>query len=124
MTTPISDEQLAEIERDILAQAQIMSGQCEGGVWLRGGDCPKCQATHHDRCQFPLPQSYAIPSNVEALIARLRAAEAELSLWRPIMDEVERRAEKEWCLQDKCDFTVTIQYDDYVDIDAAMEHTP
>ncbi|HCT4762142.1 TPA: hypothetical protein OTY55_000306 [Pseudomonas aeruginosa] len=124
MTTPISDEQLAEIERDILAQAQIMSGQCEGGVWLRGGDCPKCQATRHDRCQFPLPQSYAIPSNVEALIARLRAAEAELSLWRPIMDEVERRAEKEWCLQDKRDFTVTIQYDDYVDIDAAMERTP
>ncbi|HEP9454467.1 TPA: hypothetical protein VDV69_006243 [Pseudomonas aeruginosa] len=124
MTTPISDEQLAEIERDILAQAQIMSGQCEGGVWLRGGDCPKCQATRHDRCQFPLSQSYAIPSNVEALIARLRAAEAELSLWRPIMDEVERRAEKEWCLQDKRDFTVTIQYDDYVDIDAAMERTP
>ncbi|EOZ3002133.1 hypothetical protein ACQQ4Q_005926 [Pseudomonas aeruginosa] len=78
MTTPISDEQLAEIERDILAQAQIMSGQCEGGVWLRGGDCPKCQATRHDRCQFPLSQSYAIPSNVEALIARLRAAEADV----------------------------------------------
>ncbi|HHX6500969.1 TPA: hypothetical protein ACVGJ1_002842 [Pseudomonas aeruginosa] len=58
------------------------------------------------------------------IIARLRAAEAELSLWRPIMDEVERRAEKEWCLQDKRDFTVTIQYDDYVDIDAAMERTP
>ncbi|HEJ4088293.1 TPA: hypothetical protein SL493_005162, partial [Pseudomonas aeruginosa] len=72
------DEQLAKIERDILAQAQIMSGQCEGGVWLRGGDCPKCQATRHDRCQFPLPQSYAIPSNVEALIARLRAAEADV----------------------------------------------
>lgn len=124
MTTPISDEQLAEIERDILAQAQIMSGQCEGGVWLRGGDCPKCQATRHDRCQFPLSQSYAIPSNVEALIARLRAAEAELSLWRPIMDEVERRAEKEWCLQDKRDFTVTIQYDEYVAIDSAMESTP
>ncbi|HCI1953202.1 TPA: hypothetical protein NOE94_005897 [Pseudomonas aeruginosa] len=78
MTTPISDEQLAKIERDILAQAQIMSGQCEGGVWLRGGDCPKCQATRHDRCQFPLPRSYAIPSNVEALIARLRAAEADV----------------------------------------------
>ncbi|EPJ7991113.1 hypothetical protein [Pseudomonas aeruginosa] len=61
---------------------------------------------------------------LRGLIARLRAAEAELSLWRPIMDEVERRAEKEWCLQDKRDFTVTIQYDDYVDIDAAMERTP
>ncbi len=63
-------------------------------------------------------------SELRGLIASLRAAEAELSLWRPIMDEVERRAEKEWCLQDKRDFTVTIQYDDYVDIDAAMERTP
>ncbi|AVJ99699.1 hypothetical protein [Pseudomonas aeruginosa] len=63
-------------------------------------------------------------SDLRGLIARLRAAEAELSLWRPIMDEVERRAEKEWCLQDKSDFTVTIQYDDYVAIDSAMESTP
>ncbi|MBN0817531.1 hypothetical protein JTM12_36155, partial [Pseudomonas aeruginosa] len=58
----------------------------------------------------------SIPCPISALYQlaeRLRAAEAELSLWRPIMDEVERRAEKEWCLQDKRDFTVTIQYDDY-----------
>ncbi|MCS7816588.1 hypothetical protein N0387_31380 [Pseudomonas aeruginosa] len=92
MTTPISDEQLAEIEeiafRDTATRVTVKASE------LRG------------------------------LIARLRAAEAELSLWRPIMDEVERRAEKEWCLQDKRDFTVTIQYDDYVDIDAAMESTP
>ncbi|HHK3939721.1 TPA: hypothetical protein ACQSRZ_004995 [Pseudomonas aeruginosa] len=92
MTTPISDEQLAEIEeiafRDTATRVTVKASE------LRG------------------------------LIARLRAAEAELSLWRPIMDEVERRAEKEWCLQDKRDFTVTIQYDDYVDIDAAMERTP
>ncbi|HGN4787831.1 TPA: hypothetical protein ACKTE9_001488 [Pseudomonas aeruginosa] len=69
----------------------------------------------------------SIPCPISALYQlaeRLRAAEAELSLWRPIMDEVERRAEKEWCLQDKRDFTVTIQYDDYVAIDSAMESTP
>ncbi|HGM6917664.1 TPA: hypothetical protein ACKQDM_005622 [Pseudomonas aeruginosa] len=69
----------------------------------------------------------SIPCPISALYQlaeRLRAAEAELSLWRPIMDEVERRAEKEWCLQDKNDFTVTIQYDDYVAIDSAMESTP
>ncbi|HFQ6219684.1 TPA: hypothetical protein ACHSDZ_004048 [Pseudomonas aeruginosa] len=69
----------------------------------------------------------SIPCPISALYQlaeRLRAAEAELSLWRPIMDEVERRAEKEWCLQDKRDFTVTIQYDDYVAIDSAMERTP
>ncbi len=88
MTTPISDEQLAE-----LADGCIDSIPC------------------------PISALYE-------LAERLIAAEAELSLWRPIMDEVERRAEKEWCLQDKCDFTVTIQYDDYVDIDAAMERTP
>ncbi|KSD75806.1 hypothetical protein AO910_13375 [Pseudomonas aeruginosa] len=69
----------------------------------------------------------SIPCPISALYQlaeRLRAAEAEISLWRPIMDEVERRAEKEWCLQDKRDFTVTIQYDDYVAIDSAMESTP
>ncbi|HHJ1495622.1 TPA: hypothetical protein ACQGQ1_000956 [Pseudomonas aeruginosa] len=88
MTTPISDEKLAE-----LADGCIDSIPC------------------------PISELYE-------LAERLIAAEAELSLWRPIMNEVERRAEKEWCLQDKRDFTVTIQYDDYVDIDAAMERTP
>ncbi|HEP7878031.1 TPA: hypothetical protein VDT20_005738 [Pseudomonas aeruginosa] len=88
MTTPISDEQLAELA---------------------------------DGCMDSIPCPI---SALYELAERLIAAEAELSLWRPIMDEVERRAEKEWCLQDKRDFTVTIQYDDYVDIDAAMERTP
>ncbi|HBO7192929.1 hypothetical protein [Pseudomonas aeruginosa] len=95
MTTPISDEQLAELE-----------GYSQHPAFLGDED------------------SAITMGELRGLIARLRAAEAELSLWRPIMDEVERRAEKEWCLQDKRDFTVTIQYDDYVDIDAAMEHTP
>lgn len=105
MTTPIvqsiSDEQLAELDE--------LTAKLTGDWWV------------------DWDSSYAVtasPSNIQSLIARLRAAEAELSLWRPIMDEVERRAEKEWCLQDKRDFTVTIQYDDYVDIDAAMERTP
>ncbi|MBX5587496.1 hypothetical protein OLM90_17090 [Pseudomonas aeruginosa] len=95
MTTPISDEQLAELE-----------GYSQHPAFLGDED------------------SAITMGELRGLIARLRAAEAELSLWRPIMDEVERRAEKEWCLQDKCDFTVTIQYDDYVAIDAAMERTP
>ncbi|HCF0038566.1 hypothetical protein [Pseudomonas aeruginosa] len=105
MTNPIvqsiSDEQLAELDE--------LTAKLTGDWWV------------------DWDSSYALtasPSNIQSLIARLRAAEAELSLWRPIMDEVERRAEKEWCLQDKRDFTVTIQYDDYVDIDAAMERTP
>ncbi|HEJ5756820.1 TPA: hypothetical protein SL756_004029 [Pseudomonas aeruginosa] len=99
---PISDEQLAELE-------EVVVRLTHGDWWVDWNG------------------SYieiASPSNIKSLIARLRAAEAELSLWRPIMDEVERRAEKEWCLQDKRDFTVIIQYDDYVAIDSAMESTP
>ncbi|HBP6099347.1 TPA: hypothetical protein L6A16_26700 [Pseudomonas aeruginosa] len=91
---PISDEQLAEVERLIFQR----------------------EPSYENR--------KIMNATISAIIARLRAAEAELSLWRPIMDEVERRAEKEWCLQDKRDFTVTIQYDDYVAIDSAMESTP
>ncbi|HBO4892789.1 TPA: hypothetical protein L4V44_002656 [Pseudomonas aeruginosa] len=130
MTTPISDDELAEIERDILAQAQIMSGQCEGGVWLRGGDCPKCQATRHDRCQFPLPQSYAIPSNVEALIARLRAAEADAKRYRWLRDSGRLLGDS---MNSHADyfFVVTADGEDVMwfeqldsAIDAAMERTP
>ncbi|HFH2921532.1 hypothetical protein [Pseudomonas aeruginosa] len=92
---PISDEELAELE-----------GYSQHTAYLGDEDAAITMG------------------ELRGLIARLRAAEAELSLWRPIMDEVERRAEKEWCLQDKRDFTVTIQYDDYVAIDSAMESTP
>ncbi|EPM0008978.1 hypothetical protein N1H70_000051 [Pseudomonas aeruginosa] len=92
---PISDEELAELEG--YSQHDAFLGDEDAAITM---------------------------GELRGLIARLRAAEAELSLWRPIMDEVERRAEKEWCLQDKSDFTVTIQYDDYVAIDSAMESTP
>ncbi|HHG5663713.1 TPA: hypothetical protein ACPWRN_005409 [Pseudomonas aeruginosa] len=92
---PISDEQLAELEG--YSQHSAFLGDEDAAITM---------------------------GELRGLIARLRAAEAELSLWRPIIDEVERRAEKEWCLQDKRDFTVTIQYDDYVAIDSAMESTP
>ncbi|TQI12225.1 hypothetical protein FLI94_17285 [Pseudomonas aeruginosa] len=92
---PISDEELAELE-----------GYSQHTAYLGDEDAAITMG------------------ELRGLIARLRAAEAELSLWRPIMDEVERRAEKEWCLQDKRDFTVTIQYDEYVAIDSAMESTP
>jgi len=59
-------------------------------------------------------------AHISALIARLRAAENKLRAWEPIMDEVDRRADKEHCLADRCDFTVTVCYDDYAAIDAAM----
>ena len=30
--------------------------------------------------------------------------------------EIDRRAEKEWCLQDQSDFTVTFEYEDYKEL--------
>lgn len=32
----------------------------------------------------------------------------------PIIDEVHRRADKECCEEDQCDFTVTVTYEDYM----------
>lgn len=84
-TTPvmtITDEQIAEIERDIAAQAKIKHGQCEGGVTVRGEICRECGATPKDSCRRPLPKSYAVPSNITALIYRLRTAEKDASRWR------------------------------------------
>ena len=97
-TTPvmsITDEQIAEIERDIAAQAAIKHGQCEGGVVVRGEVCRECGATPQDSCRRPLPKSYAVPSNITALISRLRAAEKDAERYRFIRnyddgDEVER----------------------------------
>ncbi|HBO1515861.1 hypothetical protein [Pseudomonas aeruginosa] len=124
MTTPIvqsiSDEQLAELEEYCHKRAFVCCGNFKSGAEYMGAREEVC-------CNEPVLTDVNINTPAEeilGLIARLRAAEAELSLWRPIMDEVERRAEKEWCLQDKSDFTVTIQYDDYVAIDSAMESTP
>lgn len=33
-----------------------------------------------------------------------------------IFSEIDRRADKEWCLEDKRDFTVTITYEDYKEL--------
>lgn len=52
---------------------------------------------------------------------QLAESQKTLLLWQPIMDEVDRRADKQWCISSKCDFTVTVFYDDYVKIDAAMQ---
>lgn len=66
----------------------------------------------HDHCDIP-------GATLRALISRLRAAESKIQLWHPIMDEVDRRAGKECCLEDRCDFTVTVSYEDYA---AMQEH--
>lgn len=33
-----------------------------------------------------------------------------------IFSEIDRRADKEWCLEDKRDFTVTITYEEYKEL--------
>lgn len=95
MTTPlvpsITDEQIAEIERK--AQHKLGEG-------------------------FYCVHNIAA-ADIIALISRLRAAESKIQLWHPIMDEVDRRAGKECCLEDRCDFTVTVSYEDYA---AMQEH--
>lgn len=83
----ITDEQIAEIERDISAQASIKNGQCEGGVIVRGEICRECGATPKDSCRRPLPKSYAVPPNIAALISRLRAAEKDAERYRFVRDK-------------------------------------
>ena len=82
----IADEQIAEIERDIAFQSAVKPDQCEGGVVVRGEICRECGATAQDSCRRPLPKSYAIPSNITALISRLRAAEKDAERYRWIRD--------------------------------------
>ena len=50
----------------------------------------------------------------QAEIDRLKARVVELEKWLPIICEIDRRAEKEGCIDERCDFTVTVQYDDYL----------
>lgn len=92
MTTPlvpsITDEQIEEIEE----YSQICACKDDAEASLTFGE-------------------------LRALISRLRTAERKIQLWEPIMDEVDRRAGKECCLEDRCDFTVTVSYEDY----AAMQ---
>ena len=127
-TTPvmsITDEQIAEIERDIAAQSAIKHGQCEGGVIVRGEICRECGATPKDSCRRPLPKSYAVPSNILALISRLRAAEKDAKRYRFIRDKqtdprfLSRKHEaKKW-------FTEFMVCEEVMDkaIDTAMEQS-
>lgn len=83
MTTPIvqsiTDEQLAEIERDAIARGKLKKGQCEGGKQItKTYFCNHCGAGPQDGCRQPLPQRYASAPTILSLIARLRAAEADV----------------------------------------------
>lgn len=57
----------------------------------------------------------------DALLAERDVLKAEQALWEPIHYEIHRRAEKQWCLSSQCDFEVTVTYEDYAAIDAALQ---
>jgi len=57
----------------------------------------------------------------DALLSERDALKAEQALWEPIHYEIHRRAEKQWCLSSQCDFEVTVTYEDYAAIDAALQ---
>lgn len=55
----------------------------------------------------------------DRLQAQVEGLRAELASWHNIHEEIHRRADKECCLEDECDFIVTICHDDYAAIDSA-----
>lgn len=64
--------------------------------------------------------------DVVLLIDQIESAQRDAALYRvydEVIAEIDRRAEKEWCLSEKCDFTVTITYEQYRTIAAAMNNT-
>lgn len=97
MTTPpvvsITDELIAEIEEDAIAQLNLKPGQCAGGVLLQGDSCPKCGNGPQDRCGYPLSHRYADAYVALALLAeradlkrQLAAASVDAERWRYARD--------------------------------------
>ena len=68
--------------------------------------------TCHDQCT---------KTELCRMTRRAEAAEGLLRAWSPIIYEIDRRAEKECCLEDRCDCTVTIDHDDYAAIASGGE---
>jgi hypothetical protein len=63
-------------------------------------------------------------NDFEELQSRLESLEkdaARYKAWESVMNEVDRRSEKELCLEEKRDFTVTVTYEEYLAIDTAMQ---
>ena len=50
----------------------------------------------------------------DTLTDKLKKVEEELSLWQPIIDEIDRRANKTGVFDNREDFTVTVNIDDYL----------
>lgn len=51
---------------------------------------------------------------IAQIVAAMEEAIRALDQQAPIIDEVHRRADKECCEEDQCDFTVTVTYEDYM----------
>lgn len=78
-----------------------------------------CQGCYTmSECEFG---EYVSWDDYESLLAERDALKAEQALWEPIHYEIHRRAEKQWCLSSQCDFEVTVTYEDYAAIDAALQ---
>lgn len=60
----------------------------------------------------------ALNKKLAALQAECEKLRKDAELWEPIISEIHRRAGKEHAMADRCDFTVTVAYEDYAAIDA------
>ena len=50
---------------------------------------------------------------IAELLKALEEAHTELSRWSDIHDEIDRRADNERCIEEGCDFNVTIHHENY-----------
>lgn len=98
---------------------------------LLGGE-QLIRLSDYERLQADRDQQYDMKAKAreqrDAVTAKLKALQAECEklrkdaeMWEPIISEIHRRAGKEHAMEDRCDFTVTVAYEDYAAIDAAME---
>lgn len=138
--TSITDELLAELEQ--------LAGKATPGPWTSGepiiGVRRFIVADICGRMVYPATNEIthgtsavddaayiaaANPATILSLLQHVRELRRDsetLRLYSSIIDEIDRRAGKQHCLEDQCDFTVTIQYEDYAVIaayDAARSST-
>lgn len=87
-------------------------------------DLKKLREEVHAGYQPSVVVVFELLDMLEAAQKMMAEQEKHLSFYSnydEIICEIDRRADKEHCLQDGCDFTVTITHDEYAAIDAAMQ---
>jgi hypothetical protein len=57
---------------------------------------------------------WVFAEDYDSLAAKLKNMEEEFARWQPIIDEVDRRANKTGAFDNREDFTVTVNIDDYL----------